>query len=182
MKSMYSFEMNKIAAAVLLGALTLMVSMQVGKMVIHEPASLEASVQTDPIPTTAGDNTGTTVIDPVSALLATADVAAGEAVSKRCTSCHSFTKGGPTKIGPNLWNIVGSKAAHIEGFSYSQGMLALNKNWGYEELNQFLYSPKGYVAGTKMAFAGLKKLQERANLIAWLRLQSDTPLALPTAP
>ena len=181
---MYSFEINKIAAAVLLGALTLMVSMQVGKMVIHEPASLEAAVQTDLVPTNAGDNTdtGATVIDPVSALLATADIAAGEAISKRCTSCHSFTKAGPHKIGPNLWNIVGNKTGHIEGFSYSQGMLALNKNWGYEELNQFLYSPKGYVTGTKMTFAGLKKLQERANLIAWLRLQSDAPLALPTAP
>lgn len=179
---MYSFEMNKIAAAILLAGLTWMVSLQIGKMVIHEPGSIEASVKTDPLNPTSENNSPGETIDPISSLLATADVTAGEAISKRCTSCHTFTKGGPNKIGPNLWNVVGNKTAHMDGFSYSQGVLALNKSWGYEELNQFLYSPKGYVAGTKMGFAGLKKLQERANLIAWLRLQSDAPLPLPPAP
>ena len=178
---MNSFDMNKIAAAFLLAGLTVMVSMQVGKLLVHTPTVATAATPTESDSNTNNNtpNTASSEIEPVSQLLAKADIAAGEAVAKRCTSCHTFTKGGANKIGPNLWNIVNNKVGHMDGFAYSQALLGLNKNWGYEELNQFLFSPKGFAGNTKMSFAGIKKLQERVNLIAWLRLQSDNPPPLP---
>ncbi|MBL8782614.1 MAG: cytochrome c family protein [Alphaproteobacteria bacterium] len=109
-----------------------------------------------------------------------ADVAAGEKVHGRCLQCHDFAKGGPNKIGPNLYGIVGGTHAHAEGFAYSTAMAALKgKTWGYDELDAFLKSPKAAVPGTKMAFAGLSKTAERVNLIAYLRTLSDAPLAIP---
>jgi cytochrome c len=115
----------------------------------------------------------------VAPLLATADIASGQKVAKKCTSCHTFEKGGKNKIGPNLWNTVGSKPAAADGFSYSSALKGLSVDWGYEELNKFLYKPKDYAKGTKMTFAGLKKTQDRANLIAYLRSLSDNPKPMP---
>ncbi|MBM3558626.1 MAG: cytochrome c family protein [Alphaproteobacteria bacterium] len=116
---------------------------------------------------------------PVAALLASADVAAGKKLSSRCAACHSFEKGGATKIGPNLWGVVGGKTAHVDGFSYSSGMAGMAGTWDFETLNAFLANPKGVVPGTKMTFAGITKAQDRAALLAWLNQQSDSPLALP---
>lgn len=117
---------------------------------------------------------------PVSPLLANASAAEGEAVAKKCTACHTVVKGGANKVGPNLWNIVDRKHAAISEFKYSDAMAATaDKTWGYEELNHFLASPKGYIAGTKMSFAGLTKVEDRANLIAYLRGLSDSPAKLP---
>ncbi len=122
---------------------------------------------------------------PIGVLLAKADATAGEAVFKKCQACHSGEKGGPNKVGPDLWDIVGRKAASHEGFAYSAAMKDHSKGgtvaWDYESLNQFLTAPKKYVPGTAMGFAGLKKDDERANLIAYLRTLSDAPVALPPA-
>jgi cytochrome c len=116
---------------------------------------------------------------PIAPLLASADPAAGEKAAKACASCHSFEKGGAAKVGPNLWGVVGNKHGHMEGFAYSSAITGKEGNWDYEALNQFLANPKGYAPGTKMTFAGVKKDQERANIIAWLRNQSDSPPPLP---
>lgn len=121
---------------------------------------------------------------PIATLLASADAAAGEAVFKKCAACHSGDKGGPNKVGPGLWNIINHPVATHEGFSYSAGMKTFaegGKVWDYEHLNHFLAGPKKYVAGTAMGFAGLKKDDERANLIAYLRTLSDSPAPLPDA-
>ena len=121
---------------------------------------------------------------PIATLLAKADAAAGEAVFKKCAACHSGEKGGPNKVGPGLWNIVNHPVATHEGFSYSAGMKTFaegGKVWDYEHLNHFLTAPKKYVAGTAMGFGGLKKDDERANLIAYLRTLSDSPAPLPEA-
>jgi cytochrome c len=94
-------------------------------------------------------------------------------------------KGGANKTGPNLWDIVNRPIASHEGFSYSAAMKEFSQGgsvkWDYEHLDHFLTSPKGLVKGTAMGFAGLKKTQERANLIAYLRTLSDTPAPLPEA-
>ena len=120
-------------------------------------------------------------IEPVSSLMAKADVAAGQETSKKCQTCHDFTKGGPNKVGPNLWGVVGSKAVAVAGYSFSDAMKQrADKLWTYEELNQFLAGPRVYIPGTKMTFTGLPKLQDRANIIAWLRQQSDSPQPLPS--
>jgi len=120
---------------------------------------------------------------PIAQLLAKADAKAGEAAFKKCQSCHSGEKGGPNKVGPDLWDIVNRPVAGHEGFSYSAGMKTFaegGKTWDFEHLNHFLLAPKKYVAGTAMGFAGLKKDDERANLIAYLRTLSDNPAPLPS--
>lgn len=115
--------------------------------------------------------------------MAAADPAEGEKSSKKCTSCHTFEKGGADKQGPNLWNIVGNSVAHSGSFNYSPGMLEHKgkHKWGYQELSEFLQNPKKYVTGTRMAFAGIKKPEERANLLAYLRTLSDSPVPVPAA-
>ena len=114
------------------------------------------------------------------ALIKSADVAAGEKIAKRCAICHTFDKGAPNKVWPNLWNVVGGPHAHKEDFKYSDAMMALHdKPWTYEDLDAFLASPKDYAPGTKMAFAGLKKAEDRAAVIAYLRSLSDSPQPLP---
>jgi len=116
-------------------------------------------------------------------LLAKADVAKGESQSKKCLACHSLEKGGPNKIGPNLWGVVDRPVAHHEGFSYSEAMKAFSeggKTWTYENLDHFLTNPKALVPGTAMSFAGLKNDQDRADLVAYLRTLSDSPVPLPT--
>jgi len=104
---------------------------------------------------------------------------------KKCTACHSAEKGGPNKVGPDLWGIVDRPVAAHEGFAYSAGMKEFSKGgtekWTYDHLNHFLTSPKGLVKGTAMGFAGLKKDDERANVIAYLRTLADSPVPLPAA-
>ncbi len=117
-------------------------------------------------------------------LLASADAGAGETVFKKCAACHTVDKGGPNKVGPNLWGVVDRPIASHEGFSYSAGMKTFaeaNKTWTYDHLSYFIEAPKKHVPGTAMGFAGLKKPEERANLISWLRTQADTPAPLPEA-
>ncbi|KQR77998.1 c-type cytochrome [Rhizobium sp. Leaf341] len=117
-------------------------------------------------------------------LLASADAGAGEAIFKKCGACHTIEKGGPNKVGPNLWGVVERPIASHEGFAYSAGMKTFaeaNKTWTYDHLSYFIEAPKKHVPGTAMGFAGVKKPEERANLIAWLRGQSDAPVALPDA-
>jgi cytochrome c len=120
---------------------------------------------------------------PIAELLASADPVKGAAVFKKCQACHSGEKGGPNKVGPDLWEIVDRPVAHHEGFSYSAGMKAFadggNVKWTYDNLDHFLHSPKGFVKGTAMGFAGIKKDDVRADLIAYLQTLSDNPVPLP---
>jgi cytochrome c len=117
-------------------------------------------------------------------LLAGADATAGATVFKKCASCHTADKGGANKVGPNLFGIVDRPIASHEGFSYSAGMKTFaeaNKTWTYDHLSFFIEAPKKHVPGTAMGFAGIKKPDERANLIAWMREQADSPAPLPEA-
>ena len=115
----------------------------------------------------------------IAALIAAADPEAGKKVSRKCAACHGFDKGGKNKVGPNLWDIVGQPVAAGEGFKYSSALKGLGGDWSYESLDGFLAAPKSFAKGTKMVFPGLKSEADRANLIAWMRLQSDNPAPLP---
>lgn len=115
----------------------------------------------------------------LAAMLGKADVASGEKAAKKCAACHTFDQGGPNKIGPNLHGIVGHQVASHDGFAYSEALKAFGGAWDYEKLDCFLKDPKGCVAGTKMAFAGVKKDSERADLIAYLRSISPSAPPLP---
>ena len=119
--------------------------------------------------------------EPVSSMLAGANAGAGQKLAGTvCIACHSLDKGGVKKMGPNLYGIVNNDHAHMEGFAYSDAMKALHdKKWTYEALDQFLFSPKESVPGTKMFYPGIKKAEDRAALIAYLRTLADKPAALP---
>ncbi|MBX7147184.1 MAG: cytochrome c family protein [Alphaproteobacteria bacterium] len=175
---MSSFEKNKIIAALLTGGLIAMVSGQIAKHLVQPHYTEKPAIEL-PETVTAQKDAAPKVIEPISPLLAKADVTAGEALSKKCLSCHSFEKGGPNKVGPNLWNIVGNKHGHAADFPYSKAISSIDKPWNYEELNIFLASPKDYAPGTKMSFPGFKKTEDRVNIIGWLRSLSDNPQPLP---
>jgi cytochrome c len=107
-----------------------------------------------------------------------ADAMAGATIAERCAACHDWSKGGPNKIGPNLYGVVGRPKASHPGFEYSAAMKAKGGNWSYAELFNFLRQPPAFVPGTKMAFAGLPRASDRLNVIAFLRMQADSPAPL----
>ncbi|MBA5776102.1 cytochrome c family protein [Stappia sp. F7233] len=183
---MDSFELNKIAGAVLLA---LLVAMGLGIVsdVIFEPhrpekPGFEIAVATDEGGATEVSEGGKEEIVPIGTRLVEASVESGEKSVKKCAACHNFEKGGANKVGPGLWDVVGRKPGSHEGFGYSSAMTAFGEqtdSWTYEELDQFLANPKNLVSGTSMSFAGLKKPEERADVIAYLRSLSDNPEPLP---
>ncbi len=110
-------------------------------------------------------------------VLTTADVAAGEATFAKCKSCHSIEQGGPNGTGPDLWGVVGRKPGSHGGFAYSTAMTdfgAKQAVWDYDHLYEFIKGPQKYIPGTKMTFVGLKKSEDRVNLIAYLKAQGGT--------
>ena len=112
-------------------------------------------------------------------VLPKADVAAGKDIATRCQQCHDISKGGPNKIGPELWNVIGRNRATEPGFSYSSAMGADHNPWTYDKIFQFTHQPQAYVPGTKMSFAGLRSADDRINVIAYLRTQEDSPAPIP---
>jgi cytochrome c len=125
---------------------------------------------------------GAAAEQPIAFYLASADPAKGADVFKKCAACHKADKGAPNTLGPNLWGTVGSPHAHVPGYAYSDALKSKPGNWDWEALSQWLKSPKAYAPGTKMTFAGLSKPEDRANVIAYLNKQSDSPLPVPAAP
>ncbi|HNQ91333.1 MAG TPA: cytochrome c family protein [Alphaproteobacteria bacterium] len=115
------------------------------------------------------------------AMVATADVAKGEKLAKACAACHTFDKGGKNGVGPNLYGVVGRAKQKHEGFTYSGKLNAKGGEvWTYVELSHYLFKPKAYAPGTKMTYAGMKKPEDRAALLAYLRTLADAPAAAPT--
>jgi len=183
---MDSFEFNKMAGAVLGTALGVMALSIIAEAVFSagEPAKpgYEIAVA-ETAPAAEGAGAPSNVV-PIAVRLQTADVAAGQKTAALCMACHTMDKGQAAKVGPNLYGVVGGPAAHMEGFKYSTAMLdqkAKGLTWTFENLDHFLTAPKAFVPGTAMGFAGLKKDDQRANVIAYLRTLSDSPVALPAA-
>lgn len=181
---MDSFEWNKIFGAIL-GTALLVAVINIGVDIVMKPHKAEkpgiALAEGSDEHGGSGDKPAAEDNTPPDwgTVLPAADVAAGEKVHKKCVQCHTFDNGGKMGIGPNLWNIVGNKHGHMEGFAYSNAIKGKEGPWSYDELYAFLKKPSAYAPGTKMAFAGIPKREDRINLIAWLRTLSDSPQPIP---
>ena len=117
--------------------------------------------------------------EPLPDLLAKADAKKGEADAKACLACHSFDKGGPVKVGPPLYGVVGRNVASIPGYAYSDSIKAIGGDWTYDELFKWLTNPKMLASGTKMSFAGESDAHRRADILAYLQTLSDSPVPFP---
>ena len=179
---MDSFELNKVLGAILGTCLVLLVT-SFAAGAIFSPAKLEKPGFEIAVKEEAagGEKAAAAPSEPIEKLLQTASVQKGEQSAKKCGACHDFTKGGPNKVGPNLFGIVGDKVGEGRGFNFSAAMKAKGGVWTIEDLNKFIDNPKGFVPGTAMGFAGIQKDSERADLLVYLNSLSDSPKPLPTA-
>jgi len=180
---MDSFELNKIIGAIL-G--TLLFVMGVGFLAEEIYAPVTSNGPTYNLPEPAADASGAPAkaapVVPLADLLAKADPQQGADSVKKCQSCHDFTEGGPNKTGPDLYNIVGSKIADVPGYTFSDAVEKLateQHTWTYENLDKWLTSPAADAPGTKMTFVGIDDPVERANVLAYLRTLSKSPVPFP---
>jgi cytochrome c len=210
-----SFELNKIAGAILAAMLLAMVSGVIAGVLVHakplaQPAYMVASAAPAPqtaeaagakapaaaagkAPAAAGGQPAAAAaagtqqanaeeggVEPIGPLLAAASVDDGKNRARVCNACHTFDKGGPNRIGPNLYDTVGEPIAEgHNGFSFSPALSAhKGEKWTVDELNQWLTKPQAFAKGSKMTFAGFSNAKDRADVIAYLNSLSDSPKPL----
>jgi cytochrome c len=179
---MDSFELNKILGALLatcLGVLTL----NIAAGAIFTPGKLEKPGYAIAVPDTPGatETAKPEPAEPLPVRLAVSDPQKGQAAAKQCAACHTFEKGGPNRVGPNLYGIVDRAKASVAGFNYSAALKAKGGNWTFDDLDHFIASPKTWLPGTTMGYAGLGRGGQRADLINYLHTLADSPVALPKA-
>lgn len=176
---MNSFELNKVLGAIL-GTCLILLALNIGAGAIfsvEKPAKPGYAVAVKE--EGGGKKEAAPKEEPLPVRLASASVDKGKSTAKQCQACHTFEKGGPNRVGPNLWNVVGNERGEGRGFNFSSAMKAKGGKWTYEELDKFLADPRGYIPGTAMTFAGVKNDQRRADVIAYLHTLSDNPVPLP---
>jgi cytochrome c len=179
---MDSFELNKILGAVL-GTCLAVLSLNIAAGAIFSPPKPAKPGYEIAVPE-EGTETAKAAPEPtvpIETLLASATVERGQASAKKCVACHTFEKGGPNRVGPNLWGIVGRDKAHASGFNYSGAMKSQTGTWTIDDLNRYLINPKAMVPGTNMNFAGIPRASERADLLVYLNSLADSPAPLPKA-
>ena len=182
---MDSFELNKIMGAVLGTLLFVMGAGFVAEAVYH-PIEDNGPGYALPEPELVAGGAPAEAeapAVPLGVLLASADVERGAAAVRKCQSCHNFGEGEPNKQGPHLYDVVGRLEGSVEDFAYSDALLAhrdAGDIWTYDNLNAFLTKPSDYAPGTKMAFAGIRTAEERADILAYLQSLSAAPVPFPT--
>lgn len=181
---MDSFEYNKIIGA-LLGTIFVVFSIALlSDAIFYAPNPEKPGFTIKAEETAAATAAKPAAPVQIAPLLAKADPKKGEQIFHRCEACHDGTKGGPNKVGPNLWGVVGRPIASHAGYSYSAAMKKFSddskKHWTYQLISEFITSPRKEVPGTAMGFAGLDDPQDRANVISYLRTLSDNPEPLPS--
>ncbi len=179
-----SLEVNKMLAAVLTAGIIASGAGVISRIIYSPHMPEQSAYPIEVAETGEGEAAGDGEAQPVNlpALLAAASVDGGQAVAKKCQACHDFAQGGANKIGPALWGVLGRDIAAAPGFSYSPALGEKEGAWTYDSLAEFLADPKGWAPGTKMAFAGLNKPEDLADVILYLHSLADSPLPLPEVP
>ena len=174
--------MNKIIASIILAVILVLGINKITDIIFYVEKPEKSAYQVADISATTTRETpsesSSSVSGEIMALLASASVADGEKIFKKCAACHSIAKGGGNKIGPALWGGLGRKAGSISDYKYSKAMAAHAKPWSLEEMNGFLIKPKDWIKGTKMSFIGLKKDTDRAAVILYMNQNTDNPLPI----
>ena len=180
---MDSFELNKVLGAILGTCIVLLVTSFAAGAIFApvSPAKPGYEIAVKEAAPAGGKEAAAAPSEPIEKLLQTASVDKGQAAAKVCQTCHTFEKNGPNRVGPNLYGIVGDKKGEGRGFNFSAAMKAKGGTWTFDDLNQFINNPKGFVPGTAMGFAGIQKDSERADVIDYLHTLADSPVPLPTA-
>ena len=179
---MNSFELNKILGAVL-GTCLVLLALNIGANALFAPQApakpgFEIAVAAKPEGGAAAP--AKEQAEPLPARLAKANLDRGKTIAKQCQACHTFDKGGPNRVGPNLYGIIDSgRGEGRGGFNFSTAMKSKGGKWSFDELDKFLTSPREYVPGTAMTFAGISNPQQRADVIAFLDMLADSPVPLP---
>jgi cytochrome c len=177
---MNSFELNKVLGAVL-GTCLILLALNIAAGAIFAPVKPAKPGYAVAVKTEGGETKeAAPQATPLAVRLAKASVEKGQSTAKQCQACHTFEKGGPNRVGPNLWNIVGSARGEDRGgFNFSTAMKTKGGTWTYDELDKFLAGPREYIPGTAMTFAGIQNEQQRADVINYLHTLSDNPQPLP---
>ncbi len=184
MFGMDTMTFNKIAGALLGGALLVMGLNILSDTVYHAEKPEEAAIAIEVPEEGASETAATEEAAPVAiaSLLPAASAEKGQALFKACAACHTIEKGGANKVGPNLYGTVGLSVAGHEGFAYSDALKSKSgETWTFDNLSAFITSPKQWAPGTKMGYAGLKDDAKRADLLVYLNSMSDNPQPLPAA-
>lgn len=169
---MSSFEWNKVIASVLTAMIVAMVAGVLASQIVsphrlHEPVYLPPGAEGGETATAAAAPAAAP--EPIEPLLANANVDRGKQLAKVCTQCHTFDKGAPNKIGPNLFGVTEENIAAVPGYQFSPALSAhKDQKWNPDDLNVWLLNPQQFAKGTKMSFAGMPKPQDRADVIAYL--------------
>ena len=176
---MDSFEINKIVTAILVVFLVIFGIGKISDIVFHVEKPNTSAYKVEVLAASSNQDSNAGEIVDIAALLAMGDLDHAKKVWKKCSACHSIKKGGKNKIGPALYSVLGRNVAALENYKYSKALVAYGKIWTLEEMNGFLKKPQAYIKGTKMAFAGLKKDEDRASILLFMNQNSDNPLPLP---
>ena len=183
MSSSSSFELNKIAGAVL-GTLTLSVGLGIfADIIFHQPKPAKSGYELpDAAPTSAEGAPAAAQDPPLAELVSKASAERGAAIFKKCGACHTDDNGGKNGVGPNLYGVIGGPKGHKSDFAYSDAVKALHdksETWTADDFYHFIKGPQAFVKGTKMTFAGLPRPQDRADVLVYLNSQSAKPIDLP---